>query len=437
MSEPASQDIRQRENAEALRHLPEAQGDAIAWLKSVGALRSQCSSPLACAAHDCPVPCEACSAEGEVEVVCTACRHVFPAVPVSVEDRACASEAEFVRTRHIAFFSEARALISKKGANPGEARAAGPKAFQEGPSADAVRNVAKALGRALTRMALRIRAQEIVDRRRKEERRMAERKRAEERKRLEEERRRADAAAAAMAAAKKRREQTNRTLFIVGVLLATAGYLMIGRSGGNRSERLPAETMAEAPTQAAAERGPRSAEPAGGDDRINASEPAPALETPLGNAVEQPTVEDPAPSSAAETRLGKTITSDIPDGAVTEAEGPEDGLAPAARLPTLPGSSAWLGVALSNLDDAAAQARGLPGAMGALVDDVVSGSPAEAAGLRRGDVLLVINGELIDAVSDVLRELRQLQPGMTIQFRVKRDRKDVSTSITLGRAPAP
>ena len=75
--------------------------------------------------------------------------------------------------------------------------------------------------------------------------------------------------------------------------------------------------------------------------------------------------------------------------------------------------------------------------MGALVDDVVSGGPAEAAGLRRGDVLLVINGEFIDAVPDVYRELRQLLPGMTIEFRVMRDRKDMRASITLGRTPVP
>jgi S1-C subfamily serine protease len=95
-----------------------------------------------------------------------------------------------------------------------------------------------------------------------------------------------------------------------------------------------------------------------------------------------------------------------------------------------------MGTELSSLDDAAAQSRGLPGAMGALVESIVPGSPAEAAGLRSGDVLLVINGEFVDAVPDVLRELGQVSPGSRIDIRIMRNRRELTVTITLGRRPA-
>jgi serine protease Do len=48
----------------------------------------------------------------------------------------------------------------------------------------------------------------------------------------------------------------------------------------------------------------------------------------------------------------------------------------------------WLGVQIQSLSDDAAQALGLPNANGAIVAEVIDGSPAQKAGFKQGDVVL-------------------------------------------------
>lgn len=404
MSDAVSEDIRILDHSSVLGATPEEQVAVILWLKSVAALREECSAQLACAAHDCPVPCEACSAEGEFEVVCSACKHVFAAVPVVVENRACASESEFIRTRHIAFYSEARALLLRSAGSKDGREGSKPRQRGHDIHKDAARRAVQALVRGLLRSKLGLPENVGVDRKREVERRTLEslRKRATERERLEEERRRAaaaSAAAAAKAAERKRSDETYRTLVIVGTVLVAAGFFISVRSSGNRSETLPSEAFVETPAEAV------------------------PLEDVVSSAGEARDVESAPPSAADEPNSrGEDASSNIQDPVI---------------IPATPSGSAWLGVVLSNLEDAAAQALGLPGAMGVLVNQVVSGGPAQAAGLRPGDVLLVINGEFIDAMPDVVGELQQLQPGTTIEFRVVRDQKELRVNVTLGRAPPP
>lgn len=96
-----------------------------------------------------------------------------------------------------------------------------------------------------------------------------------------------------------------------------------------------------------------------------------------------------------------------------------------------------LGMRLTSLDDAAAQSRGLPGAMGALVEEVTPDGPADRAGLRSGDVVLGINGEFVDGVADVQREISQMQAGDTVSLRLLRDGQEVRINVEAGDAGQP
>jgi S1-C subfamily serine protease len=75
--------------------------------------------------------------------------------------------------------------------------------------------------------------------------------------------------------------------------------------------------------------------------------------------------------------------------------------------------------------------------MGALVEELVADSPAERSGLLKGDVLIGINGEFIDAVPDVLKELAQINPGSTVELRIMRDRQELRINVEAGVRPTP
>jgi hypothetical protein len=63
--------------------------------------------------------------------------------------------------------------------------------------------------------------------------------------------------------------------------------------------------------------------------------------------------------------------------------------------------------------------------------DVRSGSPADKAGLRRGDVLITFGGAPIANVQDFTYQLRNRRPGDTVEVVVLRDGKEVTAAVTL------
>jgi len=90
-----------------------------------------------------------------------------------------------------------------------------------------------------------------------------------------------------------------------------------------------------------------------------------------------------------------------------------------------------LGVGLSALSDEDAAALGLKSRRGALVTSVVSGSPAEKAGLRTNDVVLLVDGEAVESELDCLRKISLLQPGQTATFTIWRDKAEMEFRITV------
>ena len=67
---------------------------------------------------------------------------------------------------------------------------------------------------------------------------------------------------------------------------------------------------------------------------------------------------------------------------------------------------------------------------GIVLTGVTPGSPAEAVGLQRGDVILSINGEEITSRQQALLIVARLDPGDLIELEGLRDGQRFRTSVT-------
>lgn len=92
----------------------------------------------------------------------------------------------------------------------------------------------------------------------------------------------------------------------------------------------------------------------------------------------------------------------------------------------------WLGVAVQKVTPELARSFGLKETRGALVGDVFAGSPAEQAGLKRGDIIFEYNGKQIKEMSDLPRLVANTAIGTKIPLKVMRDGKEmvVTANIT-------
>lgn len=73
---------------------------------------------------------------------------------------------------------------------------------------------------------------------------------------------------------------------------------------------------------------------------------------------------------------------------------------------------------------------------GAVVGTVRSGSPAEAAGLRSGDVIVAVDGKSIASADALTSAIAALQPGDKATLRVQRGGSTLTLTVTLGTRPA-
>ena len=90
-----------------------------------------------------------------------------------------------------------------------------------------------------------------------------------------------------------------------------------------------------------------------------------------------------------------------------------------------------IGVTIQPVTSDIANSLGLPQVRGALVNSVTAGSPADKAGIRRGDVITAVNGAAIKDSNDLRNDVAQMAPGSTAKLAVLRDGKEQSFSVTL------
>ena len=92
----------------------------------------------------------------------------------------------------------------------------------------------------------------------------------------------------------------------------------------------------------------------------------------------------------------------------------------------------WLGVSISDLTPEQVKSMKLKENKGALVTEVVPGSPAEKAGLKKDDLVVGFRGKAIEDATALQRHVGDTPVGDTAAVSVLRDGKTVDLTVTIG-----
>jgi serine protease Do len=96
----------------------------------------------------------------------------------------------------------------------------------------------------------------------------------------------------------------------------------------------------------------------------------------------------------------------------------------------------YLGIHPSILSPELAKQFKSPDTAGALVSDVLAGGPAEKAGLKDGDVVRKLNGQVVDDPGQFTAMITNLNPGTEVTLDILREGQPVTIKVTLGERPA-
>ncbi len=92
----------------------------------------------------------------------------------------------------------------------------------------------------------------------------------------------------------------------------------------------------------------------------------------------------------------------------------------------------WLGVSIQNITSDLAKHFDLKNEKGALVASVAKDSPAERAGIRRGDVILRYNGEEVDDTTHLRNMVAGTLPSKKVSVTLLRDGKEKTVTVSIG-----
>jgi len=92
----------------------------------------------------------------------------------------------------------------------------------------------------------------------------------------------------------------------------------------------------------------------------------------------------------------------------------------------------WLGVSIQDITPDLAKSFGLKEKKGALVAEVVKGSPAEQAGIERGDVIVEFAGKEVSDSKDLSRIVASTPVGSSVTAKVLRNGKALDRQVKVG-----
>jgi serine protease Do len=96
-----------------------------------------------------------------------------------------------------------------------------------------------------------------------------------------------------------------------------------------------------------------------------------------------------------------------------------------------------IGVVIQDVDAGLAKSFGLEKPQGALISDVQPGAPAQKAGLKPGDIVLRVNDEPVDRISDLSGAISHQSPGDEATLTVWRGRKEQQIKVPVEEVKEP
>jgi serine protease Do len=91
----------------------------------------------------------------------------------------------------------------------------------------------------------------------------------------------------------------------------------------------------------------------------------------------------------------------------------------------------WLGVGIQPLTPELAKKFGVTESEGVLVNEVFEKDPAAAAGIKPGDIIVKIDGQVVDSPNKLSRLIGALTPGATARIEVVRDLNRLILNVPL------
>ena len=127
--------------------------------------------------------------------------------------------------------------------------------------------------------------------------------------------------------------------------------------------------------------------------------------------------------NTAISSVGQGIGFAVP---INVAKGIMDQLKTAGRV-----ARGYLGIDLGEITPDMQEAFGLASDRGALVQTVRPGLPGEKAGVKRGDVIVAVDGKAVGSSDEVVRIVSAKTPGSTVKLTLNRAGEEVTVTATL------
>ena len=93
----------------------------------------------------------------------------------------------------------------------------------------------------------------------------------------------------------------------------------------------------------------------------------------------------------------------------------------------------WMGVGINEVSQELADEAGLASPAGAMVNQVIEGSPAEAAGFKSGDIIISFNGNEIISSGDLPFHVGLTAPEADAEVQIIREGNPMSLTMTVGK----
>lgn len=95
----------------------------------------------------------------------------------------------------------------------------------------------------------------------------------------------------------------------------------------------------------------------------------------------------------------------------------------------------YIGLVTRQLSDEFARDLGLSVTRGVMISQVIAQSPAAKAGLRTFDVVRAINGQAVNNLNEMTREISILEPGTVVTVEVLRGARTITYTLTADERP--